>query len=196
MYIKKFLGAPTAGDTYKMARNTDGGLSEVYHDFINPVACCRANPYSSTFWREMSDWLEYVSKQAEGYQKAIKYRDQLSPYRLRRVNLIADYWNVANVFDNTVQLCLTNVHLAHVYDQAVGCAPNVFIDHIHILVSKFWLDRIAPAQDEGLSVNGMLYEYVNSKSRRNIGIMGVAVMPRNRKAAGERAMPEPGEYAA
>lgn len=176
---------------------TDECLSEAYFKYLNSVACRQANPFSSTFWLELRDWLTSESSRAEECQKADGYRAQLAPYRLRRVNLIAESWRVARVFDHTVQLCLSNVRLAHVYGQPVGCAPNVPIAHINLLVSNRWFGRIAPSQDEGLSVIGMLYEYVSSKNQRNIGIMGVAVMPRSRKVTEVRPMLALGEdYAA
>lgn len=185
MYIQNFL--------------TEQSLSEAYHEYLNPVACRQANPYSDTFWLDLKDWLTSVSNEAEEYQKADNYRDELSPYRLHRVNLIAESWCVSKVFEHTIQLCLSNVRLSHVYGKPIGCAPNVPIDHINLLVSSYWFGRIVPSQDKGLSVNGMLYEYVSSKNQRNIGIMGVAVMPlpQSRKAEQVRTTPELGEnYAA
>lgn len=185
MYIKKFLGSSNAA---RAARSTGKSLNEAYQDFLNPFACQQANPYSNTFWTELKCWLKSISQKAEEYPKTANYREQLAPYCLHQVHLVAESWHVAEVFDETVRLCLEDVRLAHVRGRSVGCAPNVFMDHMNLMVSSSWFNRVAPSPNEGICVNGILYEYVNSGNERNIGIMGVAVMPRNRKTAAAKPL--------
>ena len=177
MYIQKFAGTP-------IPSGTGGGLSEAYLDFLNPAACREVNPCGRTFWPDLRDRLEAVSIQAEGFQKSDCYRAQLKPYLLRRVYLTARTWQVAGTpGKGLMRLCLWDVRLTHVYGPSVGESPNVYMDHVNITVSSSWYDRVRPNRDESLAVNGMLYEYADSRGRRNIGVVAVAVMPRSRRRA-------------
>lgn len=192
MNIKSILSDsnPVSNVTFK---NQNNRLSDGYFAHLNPSACQNVNPCSKTFWQDLTDWLTPMSKSAADYPKNIGYRKQLAPYILQRVNLIAKGWriNSARSHGDAVWLTLTDVRLALVPGTNAAEQPKGFAKHMNIKVSAALIKRLNLDPAGELSIHGTLYEYVNSKNKRNIAVWPVALYPRRRR---KRPAPEPASY--
>lgn len=159
-------------------------LSVQQMKFLNPAACQYVNPYSKSFWRDMKDWLSGISSQAAAYPKDKAYRLRLAPHLLRKVTMTADSWMLMNAGDpnGMLHLMLRDIRLLCAYNEQDWTFPNIAIDHMHIWVSKAWMNLLPAygiqAYGGQLTVTGILYEYV-SDGTRNIGIMPVLLEPKN-----------------
>ena len=151
-----------------------------YHEFLNS-AVCRSGPYDETFWEELKDRIAPVSRNAANYPKAHRYRGQLTPYLLCRVTLRAEKWTFVHAFlkKGMVQLCLLDVRLSRASGGSEKVSPDIYIDHMNVMVSVSWLNRVAPSYGyhEPLLVDGLLYEYDSSAKVRNIGVQPAAMVP-------------------
>lgn len=164
-----------------MAANKTSALTKPQFAFLNSEACQDVSPYNKNFWPKMTDWLTSVSKQTEGLPKAQNYRCALEPYLFQRVYMTADAWSIQDIRDDRIRLVLRGVRLTNVYDNRVGAAPNITVDHMNIWVSLEWFNCVVPAQSDPLVLKGVLYEYVSAKRTRNIGVLPVLLTPRSRK---------------
>lgn len=160
-------------------------LTEPQLEFLNSDACQHVNPYVQNFWPELTGWLAAASEPAGALPKAYSYRCALEPHLFQQVHMLAKTWTIKETPDaGRVRLLLEDVRLTNVRGSHVGKAPNAAVDHMNIWVSTAWFNRVAPAIDEPLALDGVLYEYASSKQVRNIGILPVLVMPLSRKPGG------------
>ena len=54
------------------------------------------------------------------------------------------------------------------------------VKHMIILTDTAWMDYGKPRHDQGIRVNGFLYEYVNHKKQCvNIGVWAIAITPQD-----------------
>lgn len=155
-------------------------LTEPQLEFLNSCACQHVNPYSKDFWSELLSLLRTESQQVQDLPKSPDYRYALEPYMLRRVHMAANTWFIHSCGDGRIRLLLKDVRLTHVHGGTVGLAPNATVGHLNIWVSPRWLNRVVPACDEPLILDGVLYEYASNQTR-NIGILPVLLMPQNRR---------------
>lgn len=158
-------------------------LTEPQLEFLNSDACQHVNPYAQNFWSELTGWLAAASKPAGTLPKAYSYRYALEPYLLQRVHMLAKTWTITETPDDgRIRLLLEDVRLNNVRGSYVGKAPNAAVDHMNIWVSIAWFNRVIPAIDEPLVLDGVLHEYASSKQVRNIGVLPILVMPLSRKS--------------
>lgn len=170
---------------YRKEQSRELSLSVTQMKFLNPAACQYVNPYSKTFWSDLKNWLSDISSQSADYPKARHYRSQLAPHLLKKVTIIADSWELADTKDpnGLLHLELYNLRLLCAYGKEGYTIPNIAISHMHIWVSKAWMNLLpaygAQAYGGQLTVTGTLYEYVSAKGTRNIGVMPILLEPEN-----------------
>lgn len=156
-------------------------LTEPHLEFLNPSACQHVSPYSRNFWPELASWLAAESQNAADLPCAQGYRKALEPYLLRRVHMTAGTWRFWDCGKGQIRLLLQNVRLTHVPGSAVGDKLAITVDHMNIWVSPAWFNHITPVPGEPLALDGVLYQYANSRQTRNIGLLPVLMMPESRK---------------
>ena len=171
--------------TYHRISTAQNALTEPQLLFLNSRACRYANPHSQNFWPELTAMLEKLSRQVAALPRARDYRLALEPYLLRRVHMVTDTWDFQGTGKGCARLLLHNVRLKHVYGNTVGTMPDITVSCMNIWVSTDWLNRVAPAYDEKLTLSGVLYQCADQdtdgRRTRNICLLPVLVRPLSRK---------------
>lgn len=95
--------------------------------------------------------------------------------------MTAGTWRFWDCGKGQIRLLLQNIRLTHVPGSAVGDKLAITVDHMNIWVSPAWFNHITPVPGEPLALDGILYQYANSRQTRNIGLLPVLMMPESRK---------------
>ena len=113
-----------------------------------------------------------------GLPRSKYYRASLAPYVGRQVQLIFDKWRVHSSEHDKVWLALENGELIYVKD--VRGMKREPVKHMLVLTDRAWLDYNKPGHNQGVRVNGFLYEYINQKQQCvNIGIWAISITPQD-----------------
>ena len=115
------------------------------------------------------------SARMSGLPRSKYYREALSPYIGKQVQLVFRKWHVNGKDRDKIWLALEDGELIYVEG-----LKHESVKHMIILTDTAWMDYGKPRHDQGIRVNGFLYEYVNHKKQCvNIGVWAIAITPQD-----------------
>ena len=113
-----------------------------------------------------------------GLPKSKYYRQSLEPYIGKQVQLVFRKWHVNGHDNDKIWLALEYGELIYVKD--VRNLPREQVKHMLVLTDKSWMEFNKPKHDQGIRVNGFLYEYINYKKQCiNIGVWAISLTPQD-----------------
>lgn len=113
-----------------------------------------------------------------GLPKSKYYRKSLEPYVGKQVQIVFKKWRPHTTDNDKVWLALEQGELIYVKD-TTGMKREP-VKHMLVLTDRSWLDYNKPRHDQGVRVNGFLYEYINQKQQCvNIGIWAMNITPQD-----------------
>lgn len=113
-----------------------------------------------------------------GLPKSKYYRTALEPYVGKQVQLVFKKWSLRSTENDKIWLALEHGELIYVKD-APGMKREP-IKHMLVLTDRAWLDYSKPRHNQGVRVNGFLYEYINQKKQCvNIGLWAMTITPQD-----------------
>ena len=113
-----------------------------------------------------------------GLPKSKYYRRALEPYVGKQVQLVFKKWSLRSTENDKIWLALEHGELIYVKDTP-GLKREP-IKHMLVLTDRSWLDYNKPRHNQGVRVNGFLYEYINhSKQCINIGLWAMTITPQD-----------------
>ena len=152
-------------------------------NFANQAAMRRRGMTSSKFWPEIIRKASARSEKAASVPKSKFYRDALEPYLNTRVKILFDSWEFEPQRTETSrdgnEWILAKDGLL-IFAQGVPLPEHRPFGHMHVRVDKTWREFVNPDPGSKLMVDGVLYNYINSRSLRNIGLWAVTVTPYTR----------------
>lgn len=122
--------------------------------------------------------LKTQKARASGLPKSKYYREPLAPYIGKQVQLVFKKWHVNSQDGDKIWLALEYGELIYVKD--VHGLQRETVKHMLVLTDRAWMNFNKPKHNQGIRVNGFLYEYINhQKQCINIGIWAISITPQD-----------------